>query len=76
MREPPKNVTASNVRPRPFNTAAAPSTILSTATIVPTKKLEAPRVAVVPTDQYTLFGSAPFVSMIDEWSPVSRVSAA
>ena len=41
----------------------------------PTKKLDAPKVALVPTDQYTFAAIAPLTRIIDEWSPVTNVLA-
>jgi hypothetical protein len=72
-KEPPVNDTTVPDKALPVMTALLPNVIDPYARILPTKMLFAPIVAVVPTLQKTFCSSAPFISTIDDESPVIHV---
>ena len=58
--EPPSKETAAIASPRPTMLDDVPYVIDTCARMVPTKLLDPPIVALVPTDQYTFLANAPF----------------
>jgi hypothetical protein len=71
--EPPANETTAPDRALPVMTALSPNEIDPYARILPIKMLFAPIIAVVPTLQKTFCSSAPFISTMDDESPVMHV---
>ena len=75
MMDPPSKETAAMANPRPTMLDDEPYVIDTCARMVPTKLLEDPSVALVPTDQYTFSANAPFCKIIEVAPAVIMVVA-